>query len=87
VAALLDTGFVLALLAENDPQHDECVAALAQEPHVLLTDVVLPELAYLILRNMDHQTLVRFLRSVGAGKVDYLSSTPADLTRAADLLE
>jgi predicted nucleic acid-binding protein len=87
VAALLDTGFLLAVLAENDPQHAECLTALGQEPHVMLTDVVLPELAYLVLRNMDHHTLARFLRSVGAGQVDYLSSTPADLTRAADLLE
>lgn len=87
MASLLDTGFLLAILAENDSQHDECIKALAQEPHVLLTDVVLPELAYLILRDMNYLTLARFLRSVGAGQVDYLSTIPADLTRAADLLE
>ena len=87
MSALLDTGFLLAVIAENDPQHALCVQSLRQERGVLLPDVVLPELAYLVLRDMDHLTLARFLRSVGAGKVDTAATTPADLLRAADLLE
>lgn len=60
---------------------------LRRESHVLLTDVVLAETAYLILRDMTHQALARFLRSVGAGRIDYISTTRPDLLRAADLLE
>ena len=87
MAALADTGFLLAVLADNDPQHEICAQTLRQEPHLLVSDVVLPELAYLILRDMNHQTLARFLRSVGEGRVEFLSTTRTDLLRAADLLE
>lgn len=87
MAALLDTGFLLAIIAENDPYHSDCVRALKNERQVILPDIVLPELAYLVLRDMDHHTLARFLRSVGAGPVDYVAATRPDLMRAADLLE
>ncbi len=36
---------------------------------------------------MNHRTLARFLRSVGVGRVEYLSMTRSDLLRAAELLE
>lgn len=87
MAALLDSGFIVALLADNDQRHDICVQTLRHEPHVLLPEVTLPEIAHLVLRDMDHQTLARFLRSVGAGKVETVSTTRTDLLRAADLLE
>ena len=87
MAALLDTGFLLAIIAENDPYHSDCVRALKNERQVILPDIVLPELAYLVLRDMDHHTLALFLRSVGAGPVDYVATTRPDLMRAADLLE
>jgi len=75
MSALLATGFLLAVLSGNDQWHDRCLRALASEPHVFLLDVVLPELAYLVLREMDAKTLARFLRSVGAGRLDYVSTT------------
>ena len=56
---LLDTGFLVAVLADNDPRHELCVEVLRREPHVLLIDVVLAETAYLILRDMTHQALAR----------------------------
>lgn len=87
MAALLDTGFLLAIIAENDPYHSDCVRALKNERQVILPDIVLPELAYLVLRDMDHHTLALFLRSVGAGPVDYVATTRPDLMRAADLPE
>lgn len=87
MAALLDTGFLLAVLSDNDRWHNDCVQTLAREPSVLLVDVVLPELAYLVLREMDSKVLARFLRSVGAGKIEYITTNPSDLGRAADILE
>lgn len=68
MAALADTGFMLAVLAENDPRHQLCIGVLRREPQILVCDVVLPELAYLILRDLNHQTLARFLRSVGVAR-------------------
>jgi hypothetical protein len=46
-----------------------CVAALENENSPLLPDVVVPELAYLILREMGYATLTRFLRAVSAGEL------------------
>lgn len=44
--ALLDTGFLLAVLDEDDSLHESCAAALQKEIAPFLPDVVLPELAY-----------------------------------------
>lgn len=42
MTALLDTGFVLAVLDADDDLHPVCTAALLNEPQPLLPDVVLP---------------------------------------------
>lgn len=87
MAALLDTGFLLAVIDADDNLHAGCTAALESEANPLLPDVVLPELAYLILRELGHPMLARFLRSISAGELVQVQSTPQDLARAADLLE
>jgi len=87
MTALLDTGVLLAAIAENDDLHAVCALALEEEPEPLLPEVVLPELAYLLLRDVDYPTLVQFLRSIGAGDVPLVSLTPADVERAAEILE
>ena len=55
--------------------------------NALLPDVVLPELAYLILRELDVKTLTNFLRSVANGDFELIRTTEADLERAAEILE
>lgn len=87
MAALLDTGFLLAVIDADDDLHAACAAALELETDLLLPDFVLPELAYLILRELGYPTLTRFLRSISAGELAQVQSTPQDLARAADLLE
>jgi hypothetical protein len=87
MTALLDTGVLLAAIAENDDQHDICALALEEEPELLLPEVVLPELAYLLLRDVDYPTLVGFLRGVAKGELKLVALTPADVERAADILE
>jgi predicted nucleic acid-binding protein len=85
--ALLDTGFLLAVIDADDNLHSACTAALEAEPAPLLPDVVLPELAYLILRELGYRNLTTFLRAVAAGELVQVKSTAQDLTRAAELLE
>jgi predicted nucleic acid-binding protein len=46
--ALLDTGFLLAVLDSASRQHDVCRAILKKERQLALPDVVLPELAYML---------------------------------------
>jgi len=87
MAALLDTGFLLAVLDADDSLHAACVAALESETNPILPDVVLPELAYLILRELGYPALTSFLRAIAVGELAQVQSTPQDLARAADLLD
>ena len=87
MAALLDTGFLLAVIDADDSLHAACVAALESETNPILPDVVLPELAYLILRELGYPALTKFLRAVATGEMTQVQSAPPDLTRAAELLE
>jgi len=87
MAALLDTGFLLAVIDADDNFHAACVAALESEMNPILPDVVLPELAYLILRELGYPTLTSFLRAVVVGELAQAQSTSQDLARAADLLD
>jgi len=87
MAALLDTGFLLAVIDADDNLHAACVEALESETNPILPDVVPPELAYLILRELGYPTLTSFLRAVAAGEIAQAQSIPQDLARAAELLE
>src|ERR1700682_3141992 len=87
MGALFDTGFLLAVLDADDNLHAACAAALESETNPILPDVVLPELAYLILRELGYATLTSFLRAIAAGELVLAQSMPQDLSRAADLLE
>src|SRR6267154_1964703 len=87
MAALLDTGFLLAVIDADDSLHAACVAALESETNPILPDVVIPELAYLILRELGYPALTKFLRAVATGEMTQVQSAPPDLTRAAELLE
>jgi len=62
MTALVDTGVLLAVLAQNDHLHDVCALALQEASDPLLPSVVLPELAYMVVRDMgypSHFTLFR----------------------------
>ncbi len=87
VTALLDTGFLLAVLNADDKWHTACVKALLAEPKPILPDVVLPELAYMILRKGNHKILLSFLSSILNGELKIEKSTDEDLARTAEILE
>lgn len=85
--ALLDTGFLLAVIDADDELHESCVAALRAEVNPILPDVVVPELAYLILRELGYAALTKFLRSIAAGELKIIQTTASDFERAADVLD
>ncbi len=86
--SIFDTGFLYAYFDETDAHHESCDAIFVREfPNALLPDVVLPELAYLILRRLDVEKLTRFLRSVANKDFELVRTTKADLERAAEILE
>jgi hypothetical protein len=87
VTALLDTGFLLAVLDADDKYHDVSSLALDEESQPALPDVVLPELAYLTQRELGSSALAEFLRFVAKGELTIERTQTSDLSRAADLLE
>jgi predicted nucleic acid-binding protein len=64
-AALVDTGFLLALLDRSDEWHQPCARLLKNSPLPLLTsEAVLTELFHLVVtRRVEFNTTWRFLRS------------------------
>ncbi len=67
--SLIDTGFLFAVFDEKDSHHESCGEVFGREIiTAILPDVVLPEIAYLILRELNVKTLVEFLRAVAGGE-------------------
>lgn len=85
--SIFDTGFILAVLNIEDDLHDLCIAAYQEENRTLLPEIVIPELAYLILRDLGYEALVKFLLSVVAGDFTLVPTELSDLERAAEILE
>ena len=85
--SLIDTGFLLAVLDKNDHRHFVCVNALESEFSPLLPEVVLPELAYLVICALGYRVWISFLRSVSNGELSIISVETQDLTRSAEILE
>lgn len=86
--SLFDTGFLYAYLDETDDFHEKCSTAFEIEAtSALLPDIVLPELAYLILRGLSVTALVRFLQRVANEDFILERTTVGDLERAAEILD
>ena len=85
--SLIDTGFLLAVLDKKDHLHSDCVKALESEFSSLLPEVVLPELAYLVIGNLGYKVWISFLRSISNGELPIISATLQDLNRSAEILE
>ncbi|NBD34528.1 MAG: PIN domain-containing protein [Chloroflexi bacterium] len=86
MTALIDTGVLLAVLAQNDYLHDVCTLSLEEEEDPLLPSIILPELAYMVARDIGHLTWIRFLESVLAGELPLIFTTQADLKRAVKVM-
>ena len=65
MTALLDTGFLLAVLDADDDLHSVCAQGLSAESEPILPDMVLPELAYMIFRELGYDVLLNFLLGWG----------------------
>lgn len=87
MTSLIDTGFLLAVLDEKDFQHRACTTALEAEIAPYLPEAVLPELAYLVLRDLGYRVWITFLNSIAEGELPLLSTELQDIKRAAEILE
>ena len=86
MTALLDTGFLLAVLDADDDLHQACTAALLNEPQPRLPDVVLPELTFMVLRELGYPVLAHFLQSIVRGELLLERTTEDDLSRTVEIL-
>ena len=86
-SSLIDTGFLYAIVDKSDARHEACVKAFEIEQNTLLPEIVLPELAYLILRQSNYKGLSSFLRSITTGEFRLVKTEISDLERAAEILE
>ncbi len=87
MSGLLDTGFLLAVLDADDEMHESCSEALLAEPAPILPDVVLPELAYMVLKELGYAVLIDFLKSLYNGELAVEHFNLNDLARTAEILE
>jgi len=85
--SIYDTGFLFAVLDEKDFHHANCLKVYEFEDYALLPVIVLPELAYLIKRELNTKVLTAFLKKVADGKFELIQTTESDLERAAEILE
>lgn len=85
--SLYDTGFLFAALDKRDVHHSDCLKVFESEDDALLPVIVLPELAYLIKRELSLDVLIAFLKTVAEGKIELEQITGSDLERAAEILE
>jgi uncharacterized protein len=86
--SIFDTGFLLAVFDKSDKHHQTCLKIYQSEfRQALLPDVVLPELAYLIKRELNLTALITFLRLVADGEYQLVRTTESDLERAVEILE
>lgn len=85
--SLYHTGFMLAVLNIEDNLHKPCIVAYKKENRSVLPEVVIPELAYMIMRDLGYDALAKFLRSVVKGDFVLVPTELEDLERAAEILE
>ena len=62
MSGLLDTGFLLAVLDADDEMHESCSESLLAESVPILPDVVSPELAYMVLKELGYSVFVQSVK-------------------------
>lgn len=87
IAAVADTGFVVALLNQADDRHSDVVSIYTQESSILLPQTVLAEVAYLIGRDAGIPTVIAFLRGLSASRFQLTALTDVDIDCIALILQ
>jgi len=87
MTALLDTGFLLAMLAHNDPLHESCKAVMLQERTPLIPSPVLPEFAYMAIRDLGYDRFIQFMQAVTQADSQIVFAVQEDYTRAIQVVE
>jgi uncharacterized protein len=85
---LWDTGPLLATVDRSDRHHAASVALMRATRRPLLVPApVLVEVCYFLQERVGPRAEAAFLRSISAGHLSLVHPEPADIDRAADLVE
>lgn len=85
---LIDSGPLIAILVQSDPDHVRCLDALARmEQPGLVPAPCLVEVAYFLAREGLQSAEARLLRAVANRDVIVADAVAEDYARAADLVE
>ncbi|MDQ2828558.1 MAG: PIN domain-containing protein [Chloroflexota bacterium] len=88
MAIVVDTNVLFALVNASDEDHRRVVAFIESTDDVLILPVtVLPEIDYLITKNLDIRTELGLLRDVAAGGYRLEGVTSDDITRCVQLID
>lgn len=85
---IVDTGPLVAAANTGDPDSESCRELLRTEPgRLLVPSLVVAEAGYLIERDLGPHAEAAFVRSLSTARYDVMGIDPADLARAALLME
>ena len=84
---IADSNFVYALYNANDIHHQDAMSFLSQNTEVMLVpDVVLPEVGYLIVRDIGHSGMQTFLEYFMELDIQLEAVGMEDLARVRDIV-
>ncbi len=88
IAAVADTGFVVALLNRVDDAHETVKSTYVQlDGDILLPQTVLVEVAYLVGKEAGVGVVVAFLRGLPLSRFRLVALVPRDVKRTSEILE
>jgi len=87
VKAIVDTGFVVALLNDRDRNHQAVVQIYNKQGAIVMPQTVMAEVAYMLHQRADRGAVVAWLRSLRDSRFQVMPVSRDDLDRVADILE
>jgi hypothetical protein len=87
MTALLDSGFIYAVLDQGDANHHQATDTLTTfSDRLVLPDTVLVEVAYLLQARVGHHAMRHFVKQIADGPFQIEALNRPDLARMYDLL-
>jgi uncharacterized protein len=85
---LIDSSFLYAIFNSKDHNHASAVDFLSKNQFTLsVPDVVLPEVAFLFIRDVGYDAVGKFLTGLASAKVSYLPLINPDVERASQIMK
>jgi uncharacterized protein len=88
MTALIDSGFLYAILDHRDKNHQRCTESLAAlTDDLLLPTIVLVEVAYLLHARLGHQAMNAFIQRLDKDPIPLTAVIQDDFTRIHEILD